>query len=74
MKRGMAEMGNAGIGGGIRNSRLGVMGMVADEWEMNGNWAFPSSDHLCNSHQEPLHDPKPIAPFWSVGCVQFPAG
>lgn len=50
------------------------LGLVAGEWEMNGNWAFPSSDHLCNSHHEPFCDPKPIAPFWSIGCVQFPAG
>lgn len=39
MKRGMAEIGNAGMGGGIGNSRLGNRdgsGGVRDEWE----WGF----------------------------------
>lgn len=35
----------------------GTMEMVAEEEEMNGNWAFSASDHLCNCHHEPLHDP-----------------
>lgn len=41
---------------------------------MNGNWAFPSSDHFVILTMNLLVTPKPIAPFWSVGCVQFPAG
>lgn len=53
MKRGMMEVGHAGMGRGVRSSRLGIWGW----WQRSGNWALPSSDHLCNFHHEPPHDP-----------------
>ena len=73
MERGMAEIGNTGMGGGIGNGRLGNRdgsGGMRDEWE----WVFL---HLTIFVILTMNFPmtsKPIAPFWSVGCVQFPAG
>ena len=73
MERGMAEIWNTGMGGGIGNGRLGNRdgsGGMRDEWE----WVFL---HLTIFVILTMNFPmtsKPIAPFWSVGCVQFPAG
>lgn len=50
--------GKCRIGWGKHEEQTGNMRMVVEEWEMNGYWACPLSDHLCNSHHDPPHHPS----------------
>lgn len=58
----------SGIADGEYGDGSGGMG---DEWELGFFFIWPSFVILTMDF--PMTS-KPIAPFWSVGCVQFPAG
>lgn len=65
----MAEMGKAGMGGESGLTHWGY----GDGSRGVGIGLFLHLNIFVIFIMNPM-TPKPIAPFWSVGCVQFPAG